>query len=326
MALPSWRVKQAFLGGDLECLHPLMSESLRRCPACVRRGCHFILHQVHALGTCPLHHAPLREHCARCGARLAYDLGSSKVHGPITCPNCAEPLLPVTRSGYPTIAAITAREFGLIARWLAFLKRRAAQPAWRNGSAAIDTSLSALNASTREPLHAIMPAGAARRPVTRQHVRWTDDTEHRELEQRYWQHANARWRQCDRQSRQWYRRLFRGPAAEDTPSSHMLAFVYWRMTWQGCSNPYLLRRSLRLPLYGVAEWQAAGPAPDKDDLDAHLSAFSVALDASWNEWLDCIDLLGVSTLERRTWRLRAGPSSYVPLPQRQRKRVTGNFA
>lgn len=80
---------------------------------------------------------------------------------------------------------ITAGELGLIARWLAFLQRRAAQPAWRNGSAVIDTSGSALNASTRESLRAIMTAGAARRPVTRLHMRWTDDAEHRKLEQGY---------------------------------------------------------------------------------------------------------------------------------------------
>lgn len=80
-----------------------------------------------------------------------------------------------------------------------------------------------------------------------------------------------------------------------------------------------------MPLYGVAEWQAAGPVPEEDDLDPQLGAFSAALEASWNDWLDCIDLVGVSTLEQRTWRLRAGSSSYVPLPQRQRKRAPGNF-
>jgi hypothetical protein len=93
--------------------------------------------------------------------------------------------------------------------------------------------------------------------------------------------------------------LLKGAAADTAPSVQVLAFVYWRMTWQGCSNPYLLRRGHRLPLYGVAEWQAAGPAPDEDDLDTELSAFSAALDKSWSEWLDCIDLLGVTTLERR---------------------------
>lgn len=326
MALPSWRIEQAFLGGDLECLHPLISESLRRCPDCIRLGYHFIFHQVRALHTCPLHHVPLREHCARCAAHLAYELGSSKVHGPISCPTCAAPLLPVTRGGYPSTGAITNQEFSLIARWLAFVRRRAEQPAWRNGRVVVDTRRPVLDACTRESLQAIKPAVAARRPVTRVHGRWTDDVEYRELEQRYWRDANARWQQCDERSRRWYRRLIKGAAIQDTPSVHVLAFVYWRMTWQGCSNPYLLRRGHRLPLYGVAEWQAAQPASDDDDRDAELDAFSAALEASWSEWLDCIDLLGVTTLERQTWRLRANPSSYLPFPQRQRKRTTGNFA
>jgi len=269
---------------------------------------------------------PLREHCARCVAHLAYDLGSSQVHGPITCPGCAAPLLPVTRSGYPATGSITTREFGLIARWLAFLKRRAAQPAWRNGRVSVDTRERAPNTATHEALQAIMPAGTARYPVTGARARWTDNAEHRELEQRYWQHANARWRQCDKRSRQWYRRLLKDDATEAAPGVHVLAFVYWRMTWQGCSNPYLLRRGHGLPLYGIAEWQAAQPAPEDDDLDAELSALSAALEASWDEWLDCIDLLGGKALEHRTWRLRAVPGAYVPLLRRQRKSVTSNFA
>lgn len=326
MALPSWRVKQAFLGGDLECLHPLMSDFLRRCPACVRLGYHLILRQMRVLDTCPLHHVPLREHCARCAAHLAYDLGSSKVHGPITCPGCTAPLLPVTRSGYPTTGMITAREFGLIARWLAFLKRRAAQPTWRDGGILVNTGQHALTAYAQEAVRASVPAGVGRRPVIGQRASWTSNAEYRELKLRYWQHANAHWLQCDKPSRHWYRHLLQGGATEDTPSVHVLAFVYWRMTWQGCSNPYLLRRGHGVPLYGVAEWQAAQPAPDDDDLAAELSVFSAALEASWDEWLDCIDLLGVTTLERRIWRLRAVPSAYVPLPQTQRKRTTNNFA
>ncbi|WP_156885738.1 hypothetical protein [Massilia niastensis] len=70
MGVPTWQVKQAFLGGDPQSLHPLMSEFLRRCPACVRLGYHLILHQMRVLDTCPLHHVPLREHCARCAAHF----------------------------------------------------------------------------------------------------------------------------------------------------------------------------------------------------------------------------------------------------------------
>ncbi|MBY0240083.1 MAG: hypothetical protein K2X55_12280 [Burkholderiaceae bacterium] len=316
MGLPGRRIEQAFLGGALQCLHPLMSEYLRRCPICVRLGYHFIVHQVRVLGTCPLHHVPLREHCSRCARHLAYDLGASKVQGPITCPGCAAPLLPVTRGGYPTTGVIAGREFGLLARWLAFLRRRAALPAWRNGSVVIDTGRHASTASAQEALRVIVPAGSTYHPVTGQRACWRDDGEYRALAQRYWQHANALWRQCDPPSRRWYRRLLKGDAATSAPNAHILAFLYWCMTWQGCSNPYLVRRGHGLPLYGIAEWQAGQPAPDSDDLDAELLAFSAALEASWSEWLDCIDLLGVTTLERRTWRLRAVPGAYVLLPKR----------
>lgn len=311
VGLPYLRIEQAFLGGALQCLHPLVSEYLRRCPICVRLGYHFIVHQLRVLSTCPLHHVPLREHCSRCATHLPYDLGASKVQGPITCPECAAPLLPVTRGGFPTTVAITGREFGLLERWMAFLRRRAALPAWRNGSVVIDTSRHALTASGHERLSAILPAGSVWRTLTCQRACWCDDWEHRALAQRYWQHANALWRQCDPPSRRWCRCLLKGDATKTAPNAHVLAFLYWRMTWQGCSNPYLLRRGHGLPLYGIAEWQAGQPAPDNDDLDAELLAFSDAMEASWREWLDCIDLLGVTTLERRTWRLRAVPSAYL---------------
>jgi hypothetical protein len=198
--------------------------------------------------------------------------------------------------------------------------------AWRDGSVVVDTRWPVVDASTHTSLQTIKLAGAVHRPATRVHARWANDTEYRELEQSYWRDATARWQQCDERSRQWYRRLLKGAGTQDAPSVRVLAFVYWRMTWQGCSNPYLLRRGHGLPLYGVTAWQAAQPATDDDDLDAELGAFSAALEASWRELLDCIDLLKVTTLEQRAWCLRANPSSYFPLPRRQRKRTTGNFA
>lgn len=247
-------------------------------------------------------------------------------HGPITCPECAPPLLPVTRGGCPVTGSITAKECDLLARWQAFFRRRAAQRAWRDGCVMIDTGRHAQNASEQKALRPIVPRSWASDVVTGASARWSEDEEHRELERRYWQHANAHWQQCDKRSRQWYRGLLKGNAAMATPSAYVLAFVYWRMTWQGCSNPYLLRRGHGLPLYGVAEWQAVQPAPDEDALDVELTRFSAALEASWTDWRDCIDLLGVTALEHRTWHLRAAPSSYVSLPRRQRKRSTGDFA
>ena len=83
------------------------------------------------------------------------------------------------------------------------------------------------------------------------------------------------------------------------------------MTWQGCSNPHLLRRGHCLPFFGIAEWEANQPA--YDDIDAELLEFGKALNVSWTEWPDCIDLLGVKELDRHTWRLRAHPGVFIPL-------------
>jgi hypothetical protein len=38
--------------------------------------------------------------------------------------------------------------------------------------------------------------------------------------------------------------------------------------------------------------RGAQAALEDDDLDAGLSAFFAALEAAWDEWLDCINLLG----------------------------------
>ena len=95
------------------------------------------------------------------------------------------------------------------------------------------------------------------------------------------------------------------------------------MTWQGCTNPHLLRRSHGLPLYGIAEWEAAQPA--YDDIEAELFEFGKALEASWSEWVDCVDLLGVEELDRHAWRLRIPPSAFIKFPKRKLKRPINYF-
>lgn len=325
LEFPSGQIEHAFLGGRLKSLHPFMCEQLRLCPACARLGYHFIIHQMRSFACCPLHHLPLRERCPRCAERLVYDFGQSKAHGPISCPTCGAPQLPVSRGGYPKTGAMSDNAFRHIARWLAFLQRRTAHPVLRENGGVIDAGQHEL-ASRIERIPVLVPAKSARNPtVSSLRGRWSADAEYRRLEIRYWQHANALWRQCQEPSRRWYRRLLKGHAVEPAPTPHILAFIYWRMTWQGCSNPYLLRRGHGLPLYGVAEWEAGQPAPDEGDIEDELCAFAKALEGSWNDWLDCIDLLGVKELERHAWRLRAYPGAYIPLPHGKQKRRINNF-
>ena len=106
-----------------------MCPQLRLCPACVRLGYHFVLHQLQLFTRCPLHDLPLREHCLRCGERLMYNLGCSTVHGAMNCAACHAPQLPVTRGGYPVVRVMTEQMAAPISRWLACLRYRITNPA-----------------------------------------------------------------------------------------------------------------------------------------------------------------------------------------------------
>lgn len=325
MTLPREQIEHAFLAGSLKNLQPFMCDQLRLCPVCARLGYHFLIHQMRPLACCPLHSVQLRECCQRCAAPLAYEFGTSKVHGPISCTACAAPQLAVTRGGYPKSAAMSAKEFSVIARWLAFLQRRSAHSVLVKSGGAIDANLRAPPKSWNQVVRAIVPARSARIPMTVLRSGWLDDIGYTGLKTIFWQHANEHWRRLPTPSHRWYRQIVKGLVAGPAPTAKILAFVYWRMTWQGCANPYLLRRGHGLPLYGIAEWEAGQPSPDADDLDIEQASFAVALEASWRDWLDYVDLLGVKEITPQMWCLRAYPSAYIPLPQRQRKRHTNNF-
>ncbi len=311
LGFPPDQIRSAFLGGALKCLRPLMHDRLRLCRACSMQGHHFIVHQLRPFAHCPLHGLPLRDRCCHCDELLTYRLGNSMVFGPINCPTCRKPQLPVSVGGQPVASVISARSLEQIARWLPFLRRRITLPVLYEVDGAIDTDQFGCTVR-RDQMRAIVPRRSTRdwlSPMAR--GRWFSGMQTRCLEMCYWKQTNRFWQQCHGHSRHWYRSVIRGQPVEAAPNPQVLAFLYWRMTWQGCSNPYLLRRSHCLPLYGIAEWEASQCASDNDDIDITMLAFEDALVATWKDWLDCIDLLDTKELERHTWRFRAAPCTFV---------------
>lgn len=326
LGFPRHQIECAFFDGALKSLRPLVCEQLRLCPICAREGHHFILHQLRPFTCCPLHGLRLREHCLRCGGQLAYALGDSMVLGPINCPACRAPQLPVSRGGYPQTSVMSIESCRTIARWLAFLRRRATQSILFESVGVIDAH-NADRAVRRDRMQVFIPPKLTNNPVTPFcRGRWLGGARYKCLEMVFWEHANRLWRQCHPLSGRWYRRMLKGGPVEPAPTLRMLAFLYWRMTWQGCSNPYLLRRGHGLPMYGIAAWEAGQSVRDGDDIDAEMIEFGNALEASWNDWLDCIDLLGATELERHVWRLRAYPCAFIAGPMERKKSHVNNFA
>ncbi|MFZ3001573.1 MAG: hypothetical protein WA071_14695 [Undibacterium umbellatum] len=64
-----------------------------------------------------------------------------------------------------------------------------------------------------------------------------------------------------------------------------------------------------MPLFGIAKWEANQPA--FDDIDAGQYELSKALEASWKNWIECVDLLKAKELDWRTWRLRIHPRAFI---------------
>ena len=175
------------------------------------------------------------------------------MYGPINRPQCATPQFSVTRGGCPTTGAMMPKDFKLVAHWLMLLRRRSGHPGSLNSDGATGAARSALpslNAVVMMPV--IVPPRTERGPVASSRALWSDAAGYQGLTNRYWRHANERWLRSAASSRRWYRCLVKGDYVGPAPSVDILAFVYWRMTWQVCSNPYLLRRAHGLPLYGIA--------------------------------------------------------------------------
>jgi hypothetical protein len=212
LGFPARRIRDAFLEGGLRDLRPLMHERLRLCPACARLGRHFILHQLRPFSHCPLHGWPLRDRCHRCGEPLAYGLGSSRVFGPINCPTCRAPQLPLSAGGQPEACVMSARSEDVIARWLLFLRRRVTLPVLFEMDGGIDAGRCAGALGTDCIEVRIPPRSTRYRLAPAVQARWCADMQHKCLEICYWRQANQLGRNCDGHSRQWYRSVIRGAA------------------------------------------------------------------------------------------------------------------
>ncbi|SFM91576.1 hypothetical protein SAMN02982985_05772 [Rugamonas rubra] len=224
-----------------------MHERLRLCPTCSRQGHHFIIHQLRPFANCPLHGLPLSDHCRRCGGPLSYGLGSSIVFGPINPPACRTPQLPLSVGGQPVASVMSARSVEQIAHWLPFLRCRINLAVLYDVEGGIDTGRIA-GFVRGGPMRAIMPPRFASdwlSPMAR--GCWSSSMQTRCLEMCFWTRANRLWKQCHGHSRRWYVSVTRGQAVEAAPNPKVLAFLYWRMTWQGCSNPYFCGAPMACP-------------------------------------------------------------------------------
>ena len=67
--------------------------------------------------------------------------------------------------------------------------------------------------------------------------------------------------------------------------------------------------------------------PDKSIDVRYVHAKNLASRNVWIEnWLDCIDLLGATELERHVWRLRTYPCAFIAGPMERKKGHVNNFA
>ncbi|MYN47736.1 hypothetical protein GTP23_22115 [Pseudoduganella sp. FT93W] len=178
LGFPATRIRDAFLEGGLRDLRPLMHERLRLCPACARLGRHFILHQLRPFSHCPLHGLPLRDRCHRCGEPRSYGLGSSRVFGPINCPTCRAPQLPLSVGGQPEARGMPAPSVDLIARWLAFLRRRVTLPVLFDREGAIDAARCAGSVGADRIEVCIAPKSTRHRLTSTMRARWSAGMQH----------------------------------------------------------------------------------------------------------------------------------------------------
>ena len=100
----------------------VFTSRFRYCPICLRGGFHSYWFQFEGIKNCPIHHAPLRDSCPRCGLPIG-NIGSLAVQGcgPYVCRHCSHPM---AGCGFAPDEHIALREsadfdeaFGPLQRW-----------------------------------------------------------------------------------------------------------------------------------------------------------------------------------------------------------------
>lgn len=67
----------------------IAAPTLRWCEQCARRGVHLAVFQMWLCRSCPIHHAPLKERCLKCGLAIPFRLRPEVFRTPFACPSCA---------------------------------------------------------------------------------------------------------------------------------------------------------------------------------------------------------------------------------------------
>jgi len=81
-------VKEAFIDEELSASGCSISQDLRFCPACLKRGFHTAIYQLDMLIRCPIHGCKLASRCPHCKLRIPYRLQSRLFSSPFCCPGC----------------------------------------------------------------------------------------------------------------------------------------------------------------------------------------------------------------------------------------------
>jgi hypothetical protein len=204
----------------------------------------------------------------------------------MSCPGCGSPMLAVTRAGLPAVYAITALQEQRLLVQLSWLAQRQSKRGLLARPALLDELLPDVGSLLINGPAVIAARGP--RVVKRKRVSlagWSSYAgSYLALEAVYWARANQLLRTLPSAQRLGLRRAQRsGSFDELTPRA--LAYLVWRMSWEGRTDPRCLGRRFA-PFFGLAGWLAMQPGEDEgedaDDISEHLAnRCQQALTVSW---------------------------------------------